>query len=303
MRHLFRELEYGGYQVKALGFAGVLGLLLKLLLTEVVALILLMLLELIIDPASLLYLMTSELLTKALVLWMLLHFYREESNPLVLSELMEDAFGEGAESLVIDLPKQSQKRFSRKRFLVLVVLMIMGFRLMYDNSIAYVLMDKIEVSGELVEAFDELFTWPIYALFSVVILAPLYEELLFRKFILGGLLKQVSAFKAIIISALFFGVIHWNWLQGINAFVLGIIIGWLYYKTESIALCIFAHFANNLYAVTLGIVHEAFLMEPILWANSLLCVMGAFILVFSKERVERLMTGINRVNLKMEKDR
>lgn len=302
MRHLFRAIEYGDYQVKALGFGGVLGLLLKLLLTQLIAIILLMLLELIMDSDSLLYLMTSELLTKSLVIWMLLHFYREESNPLVLSELMEGAFAEREEAVVLQSPKQSQKKFSRKRFLVLVLLMIMGFRLMYDNSIAYVLMEKIEVSGELIEAVDELFTWPLYAVFSVVILAPVYEELLFRKFILGGLLKQVSAFKAIIISALFFGVIHWNWLQGINAFLIGVIIGWLYYKTESIALCIFAHFVNNLYAMTFGVVHEAFLMEPILWANSFLCIIGAFTLVFSKERIERLMIGINHLNLKTKTD-
>ena len=119
---------------------------------------------------------------------------------------------------------------------------------------------------------------------------------------LGGMLKQVDYKRSIVISALFFAIIHMNWLQGINAFVLGIIVGWLYYKTESIGLCIFAHFVNNFYAVTFGIIHEVFLMEPILWLNSILCVVGGLCIVVSKERIERLVDKFEKLQINQKTD-
>ncbi|MBN2899019.1 MAG: CPBP family intramembrane metalloprotease, partial [Clostridia bacterium] len=259
--------------------------LLKIILVEMIAYMMMMPLEAVLGESSLIYLVASELLSKGLVLWMVIRFYREETNPLTLSELLGDAYG--GETPVVVQPEPKIR--SRKIFLGIIILVIVGFRLLYDNSVAYVLTQYVEVSEELVEAFDDLFTWPIYALFSVVVLAPFYEELLFRKFMLGGMLKRLNAFWAIVISAFFFAFVHLNMLQGVNAFVLGLIVGWLYYRTESVVLCMFAHFVNNLYAVTLGILQEAFLTEPVLWANSLLCVLGGILLIVSKEKIERLL--------------
>ena len=43
-----------------------------------------------------------------------------------------------------------------------------------------------------------------------------------------------------------FGLVHLNIPQGINAFIGGIILGFIYYYTKSMKLSIFAHFINNL---------------------------------------------------------
>ncbi|MBO3445617.1 CPBP family intramembrane glutamic endopeptidase [Clostridium sp. CCUG 7971] len=82
---------------------------------------------------------------------------------------------------------------------------------------------------------------------QVVITAPILEELLFRGIILNGLLSKYKKNykKAIIISALIFGVAHLNIPQGVNAFIIGIVIGGIYYSTGSMKLSIFAHFINN----------------------------------------------------------
>lgn len=82
---------------------------------------------------------------------------------------------------------------------------------------------------------------------QVVITAPILEELLFRGIILNGLLSKYKKNykKAIIISALIFGIAHLNIPQGVNAFIIGIIIGGIYYCTGSMKLSIFAHFINN----------------------------------------------------------
>lgn len=286
MRVSLNDIEYGHYAVKPLGFWSVLGMLLLISFVEIIALLMMIPVGTIVGEDSLLFLVIAEVMTKGLVLWMLIRFYEEKEQKLVLSELMEDAFFRD-EDYVEDVFEPNM--FPRKLFMGVVTFSIIGFRFFYDNSLSYVLTQRIEISEELVEAFDQLFTWPLFAIFSVVIIAPFYEELVFRKFVLGGLLKRLSPFWSILISSFFFGLIHLNWLQGINAFLLGIILGWVYYKTKSIKLCMFGHFVNNMYAMSLGIVQEEFLSEPIYIINALLCLVGALIILYANGRFNRLV--------------
>jgi len=78
-----------------------------------------------------------------------------------------------------------------------------------------------------------------------VVAAPLFEEFIFRGIILDGYLKNYKPMPAIVVSALLFGIIHGNLVQGIGAFVLGLVFGWLYWGTRSIVPAIFLHFVNN----------------------------------------------------------
>lgn len=83
---------------------------------------------------------------------------------------------------------------------------------------------------------------------TVGIIAPLFEEFLCRGLVLRGLLfckKKHSPTSAILISSLFFAAIHLNPWQGIPAFTMGCLFGYVYYKTGSLKLPIFMHFANN----------------------------------------------------------
>jgi len=89
---------------------------------------------------------------------------------------------------------------------------------------------------------------PILAFLTIVVLAPLLEELLFRGIILDGYLKNYSPVNSILISAFLFALIHGNLAQGIGAFVMGIVMGLLYWRTKSLLLCIALHFTNNLTA-------------------------------------------------------
>lgn len=86
-------------------------------------------------------------------------------------------------------------------------------------------------------------TWLIFA--TVAISAPLLEEILFRGIILDGFLKNYSPRKAIIWSAIIFGLIHMNPYQFIGATLVGILMGWIYWRTRSLWLCILIHFVNN----------------------------------------------------------
>jgi membrane protease YdiL (CAAX protease family) len=87
---------------------------------------------------------------------------------------------------------------------------------------------------------------PFWAtLISVSVMAPLFEEWLCRGLILRGLLQKSSPLTAIVVSALIFAVIHMNPWQAIPAFCLGLLFGYVYYKTGSLKLTILMHCANN----------------------------------------------------------
>ena len=57
---------------------------------------------------------------------------------------------------------------------------------------------------------------------------------------------------AIFWSALIFAVIHLNPFQAVPAFLLGILMGWVYYKTGSLKLTILMHFTNNLLSMLIS---------------------------------------------------
>ena len=81
---------------------------------------------------------------------------------------------------------------------------------------------------------------------TLVFAAPVLEELLFRGIMLDGLLKNHKPFKSIFITSLLFGLVHLNPWQFIAGFILGIFIGWIYYKTRSLSYAIIMHATANL---------------------------------------------------------
>ena len=90
-------------------------------------------------------------------------------------------------------------------------------------------------------------------LLSVSIFAPLFEEWLCRGIVLRGLLNSnVSPAKAIIISSVFFAILHMNPWQAVPAFLLGLLFGYVYYKTGSLKLTMLMHCANNTMAALLS---------------------------------------------------
>lgn len=95
--------------------------------------------------------------------------------------------------------------------------------------------------------FEEMFynTSLFDGILSTCILAPLCEETLCRGLMLRGMLQTKAPWKAIFWSAFLFAFMHMNPWQGIPALMIGILFGWLYYKTRSLWLTIFLHCLNN----------------------------------------------------------
>lgn len=86
---------------------------------------------------------------------------------------------------------------------------------------------------------------PIYLLLGGVFIGPVCEEIIFRGVILEQLIKRYEPWKAIVFSAIIFGVVHGVAIQVVYAFVLGLAIGWIYFRTRSLWLCIIIHVVNN----------------------------------------------------------
>ena len=76
--------------------------------------------------------------------------------------------------------------------------------------------------------------------FSVAILTPFAEELLFRGFILGMLLKRYSDTQSIVISSLIFAIAHEPIAMAL-AFGGGLLYGWVRVRTGSILPSMIAH--------------------------------------------------------------
>ena len=95
------------------------------------------------------------------------------------------------------------------------------------------------------------------SLLVTVILAPLAEEFLFRGITLKKAQKIMPFMAANALQALLFGIYHLNWIQGVYAFVLGLILGFTAEYFHSIWASILLHAFVNGSAELLSLVPES----------------------------------------------
>lgn len=88
---------------------------------------------------------------------------------------------------------------------------------------------------------------------TVAIVGPIAEEVCFRMGVINLLRnKGTTNHRAIFISAVIFAVIHFNPSQMVCAFIMGLFLGYLYVKTQSLVLPIVCHILNNGLSIILG---------------------------------------------------
>ena len=109
------------------------------------------------------------------------------------------------------------------------------------NRLPYLIPDELIEGMEAMIANANL----LILFIQVVIIAPIFEEIFYRGIVFNGMLKRYSPKKAIIVSSIIFGLVHLNLPQGLNAFLIGIIIATVYYYTKSLYIAMFMHAANN----------------------------------------------------------
>lgn len=89
---------------------------------------------------------------------------------------------------------------------------------------------------------------------AIGVLTPVAEEMVFRGAIQRVLQRVFSKYNhwlPIFISAIVFGAAHGNTAQFVHAFAMGTLLGWMYYRTDSVIPGVALHLVNNTVAFVL----------------------------------------------------
>lgn len=116
------------------------------------------------------------------------------------------------------------------------------------TQLAIIVQRIYPVSEALREAMTPRFSsdTPLWQLVAVLVVTPAFcEELAFRGFMLSGLRHLGHKWQAILISSIFFGIVHGMLQQSIVACIMGLVIGYLAVQTGSLLPAIIFHVTNN----------------------------------------------------------
>lgn len=128
---------------------------------------------------------------------------------------------------------------------------------------AIILPRAVEAYSEMVDAAGMTQYSPAW-IFAVVILPPLVEETVFRGLIMHYLKSAGICFWIVnLIQALLFGIYHGNLIQGLYAFCIGLLLGYLAVRYDSLIIPIVVHALFNLFG-TAGVELESKLLPPLL---------------------------------------
>lgn len=146
-------------------------------------------------------------------------------------------------------------------FLVTFVLMLLAIpiagvfnllNLLIVNSI----FGKIIV-GQLPAATD---AWSLLANILVIAgSAGICEEFLFRGVIQRSFERRFGITRAILLAAFLFSLTHMDFQKIFGTFLLGALIGFIFYRTDSLLCSMFAHFTNNAAVVLIGFISAKFM--------------------------------------------
>lgn len=103
------------------------------------------------------------------------------------------------------------------------------------------------------DALKDMMNMGGWAMLTTVICAPILEEVLFRGVLQESLTSKYGSTRGIIIASAVFAVIHIIPQQVVNAFFIGIILGYIYYLTQSVVNVIILHALNNAMAFFIGL--------------------------------------------------
>lgn len=133
----------------------------------------------------------------------------------------------------------------------------------------------------------------------VGLLAPLVEELVFRGAVLRSLLRwHHNHWVAIAISALLFALTHMNPAQMPHAFLIGMLLGWMYYRTDSIILGVVYHWVNN------SVAYAMYKISIVVYGTgdpTLGDMFGPSVLMAVVFSIMMLLPALYQLNLRMKK--
>jgi len=139
-------------------------------------------------------------------------------------------------------------------------------------------------------------TNPLLALLLVGVLTPFAEELLFRVVVYGRLRERLSPISAGLLCALTFAVAHMNPIQGITAFIYGLLMCLVYEKWKSFWAPFFIHAGINSTVVIMATLPQALSLLStgaipfVVMAFCLIVVVGVIFLALKWSPAKELTT-------------
>ncbi len=125
---------------------------------------------------------------------------------------------------------------------VFLLALPLGFAVLYSVDLLSLPFNIPDLLGEQMNQLCNYFT----GFLAIAIIGPISEEILLRRIILNDIKEATGkVWGGILISAAIFAIIHFNPIQVVFAFPAGILLGWLYCKTKSLAVPICVHILNN----------------------------------------------------------
>ena len=84
-----------------------------------------------------------------------------------------------------------------------------------------------------------------WMMFTSIVIAPIMEEILFRGILQDALMRKYGVFVGILIASAVLGIVHLIPQQVVKAFIIGIVLGYIYYRTGALLPVILIHCINN----------------------------------------------------------
>ncbi len=171
--------------------------------------------------------------------------------------------------------------------------------LFFGNLISFGLMSMVSaISGKpmvnpLSAVLENMSDWSIFI--TMVIMAPVFEEILYRK-VLMGRIRQYGDKAAILVSSFVFGLSHGNFYQFFYAFGIGLVFGYIYIRTGKIRYTILFHMVINFMGsfVALRAVNSLWFSALYSWFILGGAVAGTVLFITNRKKL-RLEPGIREV--------
>lgn len=192
------------------------------------------------------------------------------------------------------------KSIKRKRLSLFDVVfsftLAIGCRIM--TSSYFILTEKSEVLHNSVEKADvfNLSTMTSLGGLSVIvamyIIAPIFEEILFRGIVLQEFKSVMPVQIAVILQAVLFGVAHTILAQSLFTAVIGIILGAIYHRTKNIRIVMLIHFIFN-FSAAIEIKNEGMVMQ-ILMMGLIVTITSIFMFyyIYRRKQTPVANTGV-----------
>ena len=167
------------------------------------------------------------------------------------------------------------------KYIVYIISIAISMCMLLNILIAFIPREEENVvSKSIMELNDE---YNIYlTLFIVSIIVPITEELFFRGFIFDSIKLISNNIIAILVSSVFFGIVHSDFQQILYAFIVGIMLSYLKSKFNNLIYPIIMHSIMNMTSL--------FLLKDISMFNDIKTILytlfiSTCILVFSIIRI------------------